>query len=141
MSSRNSINIEKSEFVKRFIEICGTSEAGEISKKLNISYQAARNYLEGRLPDSYVLINIADKTPYSIHWLLTGNGGKFVDKIENIEEKMFLGKMREAAKQGCSAALLEMLDGSSAKTVILENTKLRSEKSRKDKNVSPVSKS
>ncbi|MEQ1765357.1 MAG: hypothetical protein ABL984_19670 [Pyrinomonadaceae bacterium] len=44
---------------------------------LNISYQAAKNYLNGRFPDPRVLLTIAERTPYSLHWLLTGEGEKF----------------------------------------------------------------
>lgn len=61
----------------RFTEVCGTSEPARIQRLLDISYQAAKNYLDGRLPDSRVLITIAERTPYSLHWLLTGGGEKF----------------------------------------------------------------
>lgn len=136
MSSRKLKNIEKKDFVKRFAEIFGTSEASEISRLLDISYQAARNYLDGRLPDAYVLLAIAEKTPYSIHWLLTGRGEKFADNTVNTEEQLFLGKMIDAAKQGCMLALQESLnessETSSPKTVVLENAKVRSEKARED---------
>ena len=70
------LEIEKNRFVERFVEICGTSEPARVQRLLNISYQAAKNYLLGRLPDATVLKAIAEKTPYSIHWLLTGNGEK-----------------------------------------------------------------
>ena len=64
-------------FGVRFAEACGTSEPARIQRLLNISYQAAKNYLNGRLPDPRVLIVIAERTPYSLHWLLTGSGEKF----------------------------------------------------------------
>jgi len=77
------VSSEKREFSQtrrfgaRFAEACGTSEPARIQRLLNISYQAAKNYLNGRLPDSRVLLTIAERTPYSIHWLLTGDGEKF----------------------------------------------------------------
>lgn len=136
MSSRKLKNIEKNDFVKRFVEIFGTSEASEISRLLDISYQAARNYLDGRLPDAYVLLTIAEKTPYSIHWLLTGRGEKLADNVENTEEQILLDKMVDAAKQGCIIALQETLSEQSEtalpKTFVLKNTKVRSEKARED---------
>lgn len=65
------------QFGKRFAEACGTGEAAKIQRLLDISYQAAKNYLGGRLPDPRVLLTIAERTPYSLHWLLTGEGEKF----------------------------------------------------------------
>ncbi len=68
---------QTSNFSSRFAEACGTSEPARIQRLLDISYQAAKNYLSGRLPDPRVLLTIAERTPYSIHWLLTGEGEKF----------------------------------------------------------------
>jgi hypothetical protein len=136
MSSRKLNIAEKKEFAKRFAEVCRTSEPAEISRLLDISYQAARNYLAGRLPDTWVLLAIAEKTPYSIHWLLTGRGEKFADNTLNNEEQIFFGKIIDAAKQGCLLALQELLVSNSEpdapKTVVLESAKVRSEKSREN---------
>jgi transcriptional regulator with XRE-family HTH domain len=69
-----------STFVKGFIlrlkEALGTEEPAEIARGLGISYQAAKNYLEGRLPSAEVLTVIAEQTDYSLNWLLTGQGAK-----------------------------------------------------------------
>ena len=99
MSSRKLKIFEKEEFVERFAEVCGTSEPAEISRSLDISYQAARNYLEGRLPDASVLLAIAEKTPFSIHWLLTGRGDKLADNTKNKEEKIFLKRCVKPQKK------------------------------------------
>jgi hypothetical protein len=72
-------------FIERFVEVCGTDKPREIQQLLNISYQAARNYLTGRLPDTATLLRIASATPYSVHWLLTGRGKKFVE-IPTVED-------------------------------------------------------
>ena len=132
MSSRKLNIFEKKEFIERFTEVCGTSEPSEISRLLDISYQAARNYLEGRLPDAGVLLAIAEKTPFSIHWLLTGRGDKLADNTENAEEKIFFEKMCEASKEGCTIAIKEAfgenLDTPLPKTVSLDKFDLRSEK-------------
>jgi hypothetical protein len=82
MSRRNSTIVENAAFVVRFIEACGTSKPAKIARLLNISYQTARNYLDGRLPESYILVYIAEITPYSIHWLLTGEGKKYAKPAE-----------------------------------------------------------
>lgn len=77
VSSGKLTFLQERQFGARFAEVCGSSEPARIQRLLNISYQAAKNYLNGRLPDSRVLLTIAERTPYSIHWLLTGTGEKF----------------------------------------------------------------
>jgi len=82
MSSEDNNSHKNNGFVSRFIEVCGTDRPREIQKLLGISYQAVRNYLGGeRLPDTKLLLRIADVTPYSIHWLLTGRGKKFAGGV------------------------------------------------------------
>jgi hypothetical protein len=83
MSSEESEFSDNVGFTSRFIEVCGTDRAVQVQKVLDISNQAARNYLAGRLPDAQHLMLIAEKTPYSIHWLLTGRGKKFAIEALN----------------------------------------------------------
>ena len=132
MSSKELTIIEKKEFVKRFAEVCGTSEPAGIARLLEISYQAARNYLDGRIPEAPILLVIAEKTPYSLHWLLTGRGERFADNTENAEEKLFLEKLRNASKEGCTLAIQEAISGNqeiiSGKTIILDNAKVENRK-------------
>jgi transcriptional regulator with XRE-family HTH domain len=66
------------QYPHRFAEAMGTDEPAEIARRLSISYQAAKNYLEGRLPSAEVLATIAHETEYSLNWLLTGRGSKLV---------------------------------------------------------------
>lgn len=87
-------------FVKRFIEVCGTNCPKVISEKINISYQAAKNYLQGkRIPEPYILLVIADQTPYSLHWLLTGKGDKFVYDSLKDDLKEFINSLTEETSQ------------------------------------------
>lgn len=134
MSSRELTILEKKDFANRFAEICGSNEPAEISRFLNISYQAARNYLDGRLPDSNILLLIAEKTSYSIHWLLTGIGEKFINPAEKDEEPMTEGRIREIVKEGCVSAIYETLgenfEISSPKTVVINKDLVLSEKYR-----------
>lgn len=65
-------------YIARLKETLGSGEPAEIARTLGITYQAAKNYLEGRLPSADVLITIANKTDYSLNWLLTGKGAKKV---------------------------------------------------------------
>ncbi len=73
----SSADHQNTQFGVRLAEACGTTEPARIQRLLNISYQSAKNYLNGRLPDPRVLLTIAERTPYSLHWLLTGKGEKF----------------------------------------------------------------
>src|SRR6185369_14691864 len=68
-----STNVETTTYIQRLKEALGTDEPAKVQRKLDISYQAAKNYLQGRLPAPEVLQIIARETGYSIHWLLTGD--------------------------------------------------------------------
>ena len=97
MSIGSEIKNQSDEFRRRFIAVCGTSNARVISEYLDISYQAAKNYLNGRLPESKVLIKIAEKTPCSLHWLLTGEGEKYVDFKSRSEAELLASVLSDLA--------------------------------------------
>ena len=99
MSSKDTHNQENTEFIERFIEVCNTAQAAEIARLLNISYQAAKNYLQGRLPKPSVLISISENTPYSIHWLLTGKGEKFVSGESPVKKKSLTEEEKKLIKE------------------------------------------
>ena len=65
------------DFAARLAVACKTSEPAEIARLLEVTYQTAKNYLDGRLPAAEVLITIAVKTEVSLNWLLTGEGAAF----------------------------------------------------------------
>lgn len=122
---------ENSIFVDRFIEVCGTSEPAKIQRLLNISYQAARNYLQGRLPDSYVLRTIAEQTPYSLNWLLTGKGEKFVSTNAPEDTPLSSRQIRDLIRKECRDVVDEVLrarESNQQKVVVLQSDNLRSEK-------------
>ncbi len=94
--------VENADFVGRFIEVCGSSEPADVQRKLGISYQGAKNYLLGRLPAPDVLQQIAERTNFSVHWLLTGKGPKLVNAASyadvNFELDDLWNRIEEAAK-------------------------------------------
>lgn len=131
MSSKNSSISEKNSFVERFIEVCGTSQAVEITQLLNISYQAAKNYLQGRFPETKVLKTISEKTPYSINWLLTGEGEKFVRPPAAEDTAPLTDQMRAFVRQICLEVMTEVLAGQDeipGKTVVLTSENIKEEK-------------
>jgi transcriptional regulator with XRE-family HTH domain len=52
----------------------------EIARKLGVSESAVKNYMDGRVPDSDKLIKITSLTNCNLHWLITGQGVKFLDE-------------------------------------------------------------
>jgi len=122
---------EKKLFIARFAEVCGTSEPAKIQRLLDISYQAAKNYLQGRLPDSYVLRTIAERTPYSINWLLTGNGEKLVSNSIPEDTPLSARQIRDLIRSECVEVINELLanrESTQQKVVVLQSHSLKSEK-------------
>ena len=122
---------ENKNFSGRLIEVCGTSEPAKIQRLLDISYQAAKNYLHGRMPDSNVLISIANRTPYSIHWLLTGEGEKLVSPQLEKETPLTAHQIRDLVRDECGKVINELLvespGSTQQKVVVLQSANLRSE--------------
>ena len=122
---------EKNNFILRLIEVCGTSEPAKIQRLLDISYQAAKNYLQGRLPDSSVLRTIAQRTPYSINWLLTGSGEKFVSGTVQEDTPLSARQIRDLVRSECVEVINELLGSrelTQQKVVVLQSDSLKSEK-------------
>jgi hypothetical protein len=122
---------EKNLFIDRFVEVCGTAEPAKIQRLLDISYQAAKNYLQGRLPDSYVLRTVAERTPYSINWLLTGKGEKFVSRAATEDAPLSTGQIRDLIRTECVEVINELLgsrESTQQKVVVLQSASLKSEK-------------
>jgi len=122
-------------FSERFAEVCGTSKPADIQRLLSISYQAAKNYLNGRLPSSEVLLTIADRTPYSIDWLLTGRGKKIVS--DEVVEDTPIGsrQMEKFVRKVCVEVINEMTTinpAGQSKIVILPSSEILSETAAED---------
>lgn len=132
MSSKNLTNVKKNDFVHRLTEVCGSAQPAEIARLLNVSYQAAKNYLDGRLPDSHVLLTISERTPYSIHWLLTGQGEKFVENAQTNDEEAFSDEMRTFVRRECFLVINEVFgehtNTAPPKIVVLSPENIKEEK-------------
>lgn len=131
MSSPESNVAKAADFAVRFVEACGTTEAARIQRLLNISYQAAKNYLNGRLPDARVLLTIAERTPYSIHWLLTGKGEKFSLPTPS-EDTLPLARqiselIRQEVKGAVSEALAKQPQAAESRTIVLRSDEVLNE--------------
>ncbi len=131
MSRATAKNNLSPEFSIRFIEVCGSDRPAIIKRLLNISYQAAKNYLSGRIPDAQVLLKIAQNTEYSIHWLLTGRGKKFIE-AENHQDTPILSRQIEASVRRICVEVINEInvrqEAAQPKVVVLRSGELLSEK-------------
>ena len=115
MSSDDITFYKNNGFVARFTEVCGSERPRDIQRLLGISYQAVRNYLGGdRLPDTKLLLRIADITPYSIHWLLTGRGKKFAEGVLSEDAPLVSRQLNELVRVIQVEVMNDMGDGRSA---------------------------
>ena len=117
-------------FVLRLIEVCGTDSPSEIKQLLNISYQAAKNYLTGRLPDTQHLLRITEDTDYSIHWLLTGEGKKFVDGRHEPGTPVSSRQFEQSVRKIVLDVINDMSGGADAaqpRVVVLQSSEILSE--------------
>ncbi|MFM9905800.1 MAG: hypothetical protein ACKVQJ_14650 [Pyrinomonadaceae bacterium] len=122
---------KNTDFATRFIDACGTSEPAKIQRLLNISYQSAKNYLEGRLPHPDILIIISSITSCSIDWLLTGHGKKIVDSVPFIDTPVPAGQMEAFVRRICVEVINEMngsQETAQPKIVVLQPSDIMSEK-------------
>jgi hypothetical protein len=127
---------KKADFAARLTEACGTSEPAVISRLLDISYQAAKNYLEeGRYPKAEILIVIAERTGYSIYWLLTGKGKKFIDQSRQDDTTLPPGQDEAFVRRVCVEVINETF-GDGSKVVVLPTASLREEKAADEQPVS-----
>lgn len=76
----------------------GVSNA-EIARRLKRSEPAIKNYIDGRIPTADGLVSIAHLTGCSVHWLLTGEGPKYVVDVEASSGPLFaIGPAQESPK-------------------------------------------
>ena len=128
MSSGNSKIIKNIAFVRRLTDICGTSRPAHLQRLFNISYQAAKNYLSGRYPSTEMLLIIAERTGCSIHWLLTGEGKKFVEPELAEGTPLLPGQAQALVRKICVEVINERFGSQELpKTVVLPPEKLKSE--------------
>jgi hypothetical protein len=128
MSSEKEKIVRNIAFVERLTEACGTAEPVQISRLLNISYQAAKNYLSGyRYPSTEILISLADRTEYSIHWLLTGKGNKIFDDGLDKGTPILTGQVESFVRKICVEVINETFGGQ-PRVVVLPPASLREEK-------------
>lgn len=74
--------MEKSSFGHRLRLVFGNAKYAQIAEKIGVSEATVKVYMAGRVPDADKLANIARLTNCNLHWLLTGEGPRFVSVDE-----------------------------------------------------------
>ena len=139
MSSANLQPTENHEFVARLIEVCKTDRPSDIQHLLNIQYQTARNYLNGRLPATDILIRISENLGCSIDWLLTGRGKKFIVDRRSQSTEILARQMEPFFRKVCMEVINEKIGTQEVdlKVVKLQSSKLMSERTVDESVVDP----
>lgn len=77
----------KSAFGQRLKSLFDNAVNAEIAAKLGVSEAAVGTYVRGRIPDGRKLIEIAKLTNCNLHWLLTGEGPRYIgdEKVFDLE--------------------------------------------------------
>ena len=100
------------DFRMRLLTVFNHASMAEVARQLKIPHATVRNYFQGRLPATEVLVKIANETGVSLNWLLLGTGdmyagrrppigiGQFLEeKIGEIINKKFAGLGREVVDE------------------------------------------
>lgn len=78
----------KSDFGQRLKEAFGNATNAVIGNKIGVSEGAVGFYVRGRVPDSEILVKIADVTNCNLHWLLTGEGKQSLSDQLDLNEAL-----------------------------------------------------
>lgn len=79
-------------FGNRFLEAFNNAPIADIARLTGKTYQGIKNYASGRIPEWKVMIEVSDSTGCSIHWLLTGEGEKYLTKnITGVTNQLAFG--------------------------------------------------
>lgn len=70
-----------SDFGERLKQAYESHTVADLARKMGVTHQAAKNYVEGRLPAAERLLEISNSTGCSIDWLLTGLGTKYRSNV------------------------------------------------------------
>ena len=114
---------EPSTFVSRLLEVLGTDNPSQVKRLLNISDQAARNYLAGRMPTPEFLITIAEQTPYLFIWLLPGRR-KFATFSPDSDS--LYQEIRESIRDMCLEIINEVRQETQRKIAVTPPEKVKS---------------
>ncbi len=99
-------------FGERLLDIFGDVPKGNIAKVLGVKPSAVTNYLQDRVPDGDKLKRISDFTNCSIHWLITGEGEKYLNSNKQINlDETFRAVVREIIREELSRTNWEKVIG------------------------------
>lgn len=89
------------EFAQRFSLIFSGLRDSEIASRLNTTPSVIGNYVKGlRFPTAEMLVRISQVTNVNIHWLITGNGSRYLEFANLFSEEEEAEIQELAAKRG-----------------------------------------
>lgn len=97
--------VKEKDFVKRLSQACGTDKIAEVARMLDITYQTAKNYWGGSLPNAEVLLKIRERTGADLNWLLTGEEIEEADEVriraitDYLSEQLIVMKAKRGRKK------------------------------------------
>jgi hypothetical protein len=100
-------------FGARFKEAFRHERNSVIARKLDKTDSAIKNYVDGRVPEAPVLIEISELTGCSIHWLITGKGPKYIQAPDGtvLDEERLKALQEFADTSARAAELLAQITG------------------------------
>lgn len=70
--------MDNPEYVERLNKVFANASMAEVARRLGVPHATVQNYYrKGRLPDTKVLMKIAEVTNVSLNWLLRGTGDMY----------------------------------------------------------------
>ncbi len=78
------------DFVARLLKVFNNASMAQVARQLKVPHATVRNYFQGRLPATEVLMKMADETGVSINWLLLGQGEMYAGELPAIGIGRFL---------------------------------------------------
>lgn len=96
--------VEPAPFGQRLLEVFGElvpkdTVREKIMEVLGVKKSALTNYLQDRIPDTDKLQAISEFTNCSIHWLITGEGEKYLNQKQINLDDTFRGIVREMIRE------------------------------------------
>ncbi|MBK6589883.1 MAG: helix-turn-helix domain-containing protein [Acidobacteria bacterium] len=111
--------MEKSTFGERLRLAFGNAKYAQIAAKMGVSEATVKVYMAGRVPDDKKLVKISKLTNCSLHWLLTGEGDRFVSGSGNlayIVHHALMERLRIVAKEQAPIVFADLDIGSDGLT-------------------------
>lgn len=105
-SVEKELDYKTTPFGRRLKEAFNNDSNKAMSLKLGIGKSTITSYMQGRIPTSEKLIEIADLTGCNLNWLLTGIGSKFVIPQQELPQGLIIQASKGGGGTSTSAIMI-----------------------------------